>query len=96
MATSSIARTKGPSSGTLVLEDLHDYAQIYLDGKLVGTLDRRLGEKQMNLEVKGAKAQLDILVENSGRINFATMPPSLFCAESGRELRSRSLSMGRL
>ena len=64
---------KGPVSGTLVLEDLHDYAQIYLDGTLVGTLDRRLGEKQMNLEVKSAKGQLDILVENSGRINFATM-----------------------
>ena len=49
---------KGPVSGTLLLEDLHDYAQIYLDGKLVGTLDRRLGEKQMNLEVTGSKGQL--------------------------------------
>jgi beta-galactosidase len=63
---------KGPASGTLLLEDLHDYAQIYLDGKLVGTLDRRLGEKQLNLQIAGAKARLDILVENSGRINFAT------------------------
>ena len=52
---------------------MHDYAQIYLDGKLVGTLDRRLGEKQMNLEATSAKSQLDILVENTGRINFATM-----------------------
>lgn len=64
---------KGPVSGSLLLEDLHDYAQIYLDGKLVGTLDRRLGQNEIPLKLDGAKGQLDILVENTGRINFANM-----------------------
>ncbi|WP_266156582.1 glycoside hydrolase family 35 protein [Dyella silvatica] len=57
------------TAGELVIDGLHDYAQIYVDGALVGTLDRRL--KQNKLAVKLAKGStLDILVENSGRINF--------------------------
>jgi len=28
--------------GELVLDELHDYARIYLNGEQVGTLDRRL------------------------------------------------------
>ncbi len=36
-------------SGDLVLDELHDYAQIYLNGKLVGTLDRR--DKQSTLAI---------------------------------------------
>jgi beta-galactosidase len=57
-------------SGNLVLDELHDYAQIYLDGKLVGTLDRR--DKQSTLAITTTRrAQLDILVENSARINFS-------------------------
>jgi beta-galactosidase len=60
----------GPVSGELVLEDLHDYAQIYLDGNLVGTLDRREGQNHLKIDVKESHARLDILVENSGRVNF--------------------------
>lgn len=61
---------KQPVSGELFLDQLHDYAQIYLNGNLVGTLDRRLGRNHMPLEVKQPNTRLDILVENSGRINF--------------------------
>ncbi|MGA2598075.1 MAG: beta-galactosidase [Bryobacteraceae bacterium] len=64
---------EGPVSGPLVLDRLHDYAQIYLDGKLVGTLDRRLDQNQMPLEVTAKRAQLDILIENTGRVNFTTV-----------------------
>jgi beta-galactosidase len=54
----------------LVIDDLHDYAQIYINGKLAGTLDRR--DKQSTLAINvSAPAQLDILVENSARINFS-------------------------
>lgn len=60
----------GPVEGDLVLDELHDYAQIYLDYKLIGTLDRRLGQNRMPVRVSANGAQLDILVENSGRINF--------------------------
>jgi beta-galactosidase len=57
-------------SGDLVLDELHDYARIYLDGKLAGILDRR--DKQSTLAIKTTgPAQLDILVENSARINFS-------------------------
>jgi beta-galactosidase len=61
---------KNAADGELVLEELHDYAQLYLDGKLAGTLDRRLGQNKMALTA-GAGVRLDILVENTGRINFS-------------------------
>jgi beta-galactosidase len=61
---------KGPRKGNLVLDGLHDYAQIYLDGKLAGVLDRRLDQTHLPLNVPDSGAQLDILVENTGRINF--------------------------
>ena len=60
----------GPAAGELVLDELHDYARVYLDGKLVGTLDRRLAQNDLRLNVPQAGARLDILVENTGRINF--------------------------
>jgi len=60
----------GPADGDLVLDELHDYAQIFLDGKRVGTLDRRLGQNRVRLKVPPGGARLDILVENMGRINF--------------------------
>ena len=61
---------KGAAKGNLIIDGLHDYAQVYLDGKLVGTLDRRLDQKQLPVNVLAGGAQLDILVENTGRINF--------------------------
>ena len=60
----------GPTSGDLILDQLHDYAQVYLDGKLAGTLDRRLGQHSLPIKVTRTKEQLDILVENMGRVNF--------------------------
>lgn len=57
-------------SGKLDIKGLRDYAIIWIDGKKVGTLDRRL--KQESLEIKSSEqpTTLDILVENMGRINF--------------------------
>ena len=65
-------RTKLHSSpgGELTIDGLHDYAQIYIDQKLIGTLDRRLGQSHLALPAIAASATLDILVENSGRVNF--------------------------
>ena len=62
---------QGAVEGDLVLDELHDYAQIYLDGKPIGTLDRRLGQNRIALKVPANGARLDILVENSGRVNFS-------------------------
>ena len=66
-------RVSGPQHGDLELDELHDYARIYLDGSLVGTLDRRLGQSRLALVVTKASSQLDILVENSGRINVQSI-----------------------
>jgi beta-galactosidase len=68
-------RTKihGPVHGPLVIDGLNDYALVYLDGKLVGTLDRRAKQDQMVLDSQQEQAQLDILVQNSGRINSTKM-----------------------
>lgn len=62
-------------SGELKLDELHSYAQVYLDGKLAGTLDRRLAESTLPLHITHDKTQLDILVENTGRINFGHQFP---------------------
>ena len=61
--------------GELTLDALHSYAVIYLNGKQVGTLDRRLKQHRLMLEVKRTPARLDILVENTGRINFGPAIP---------------------
>jgi beta-galactosidase len=58
------------AGGELVLDGLHDYAQVYIDQKLAGTLDRRLGTSHLVLPVIDRPATLDILVENSGRLNY--------------------------
>ncbi len=64
-------RLIGPKKGRLVIREPHDYALVFLDGKWIGKLDRRLGESSLDLPESGANApQLDILVEALGRVNF--------------------------
>jgi beta-galactosidase len=59
------------ASGELRIEALRSYAQILVNGKLAGTLDR--GKKQDRLRIEAsADSTLDILVEGTGRINFTT------------------------
>ena len=64
----SLAKGQG---GTLHLGGMHDYAQIYVDRKLVGALDRRTGKEDVELPRGADAATLDILVENTGRINYS-------------------------
>jgi beta-galactosidase len=54
----------------LRIDELHSYAQIYLDGVLAGTLDRRLGQSTLTVHITHDNTRLDILVENTGRVNF--------------------------
>lgn len=58
------------TNSVLTVNDAHDYAQVFIDGKLIGKLDRRKGEKQLTLPAVAKGATLDILVEAMGRINF--------------------------
>lgn len=60
----------GSKSGQLKLKELRDYAVIMINGKKVGTLDRRLNQDSLYLKLPAGKVTLDILVENLGRINF--------------------------
>ena len=54
----------------LVVDGLHDYALIYVNEKLVGSLDRRLNQNHLSIHLPAARSRLDILVENTGRVNF--------------------------
>ncbi|HYN06732.1 MAG TPA: beta-galactosidase [Vicinamibacterales bacterium] len=60
-----------PARGELVIGDVRDYAQVYLNGALAGTIDRRLDQDRITIDVTSTDTRLDILVENSGRVNFA-------------------------
>jgi beta-galactosidase len=60
----------GPVKGMLDIGEAHDYAVVYLDGRQIATLDRRLGQHAANLDINGPTARLDILVEDTGRINY--------------------------
>jgi beta-galactosidase len=57
----------------LVLDGLHDYARVYVNESLVGTLDRRLDQNHLSVHLPAARSKLDILVENTGRVNFTTV-----------------------
>ena len=69
MAIYSTAVPAGPSEA-LKLSNANDYAQVYLNGELIGTLDRRLGQKSLVLPERKKPGTLEILVEAMGHINF--------------------------
>lgn len=59
-----------PSGSTLKITELHDWGQIFIDGKLVARLDRRKDEAEVKLPAVSKGSRLDILVEAMGRVNF--------------------------
>jgi len=63
-------RLNGNHKGILKVKDVRDYAIIMINGKTVGTLDRRLKQDSIELSLPQGQVTLDILVENMGRINF--------------------------
>lgn len=54
----------------LFIKDVHDWATVFINGKVVGKLDRRRGENTVEIPVLKSKARLDILVEGMGRVNY--------------------------
>jgi beta-galactosidase len=60
-----------PISGTLNLQGLRDYALVYVNGKKVAELNRQQDNFSCNIQIP-ANGQLDILVENMGRINYGS------------------------
>ena len=63
-------RLTGPLKGTLQIKDVRDYARVYVNRALAGTLDRRLSQDTLAIDIPAGGADLDILVENLGRVNF--------------------------
>ncbi len=64
-------RLTGRKNGKLTITDLHDYATVFLNGRYIGKIDRRLGENSIDLPKTDIKYPvLEILVEGMGRINF--------------------------
>lgn len=55
---------------SLVITEPHDWAQIFINGELIGRLDRRKGQNTVKLPILKKGTQLDILVEALGRVNF--------------------------
>jgi len=64
-------RLAGPLSSTaLRLYGVNDYAQVWLDGRYLGSRMRDDGRKPFSIDIGPEGAQLDLLVENCGRINY--------------------------
>ncbi|MEO7016509.1 MAG: glycoside hydrolase family 35 protein [Leifsonia sp.] len=61
--------TRGHNS--LTITGLHDRAQVFVDGRPVGVLDRETGT--LGLVGTGSQVELQILVENQGRINYGPL-----------------------
>ncbi len=66
----------GPVKGALDIGKARDYAVVYLNGHRVGTLDRRLNQHELNINALGPTVQLDILVEDTGRVNYGPHFPT--------------------
>ncbi len=60
---------KKSEQGKLLIKGLRDYANIYVNGKWVGEVNRYYKKYDLDVQIP-ANAQLDILVENMGRINW--------------------------
>ncbi len=59
-----------PAKSVLTLNDCHDFAQVYINGKYIGKIDRVRNEKSIALPPVKKGDVLSILVEAMGRINF--------------------------
>ncbi|HET6896527.1 MAG TPA: beta-galactosidase family protein [Candidatus Baltobacteraceae bacterium] len=66
---------RGPVDGALEIDAVRDFAVVALDGEIVATLDRRLGESRVRIDCGRERMRLDILVENGGRINYGPDMP---------------------
>lgn len=61
---------KGKKGRKLVISEVHDWAAIYINKKLIANIDRRTNDRTIILPKTTKDTQLDILVEALGRVNF--------------------------
>ena len=55
---------------SVLTADFHDFAQVFVDGKYIGKIDRVKNEKSLTIPSAKAGSSLVIVVEAMGRINF--------------------------
>lgn len=61
-----------PVKGTLVIREVRDYAVVLVNGKQIGSLDRRHRQNKLEVDIQEVPAKLEILVENVGRVNYGS------------------------
>ncbi|HTV83579.1 MAG TPA: glycoside hydrolase family 35 protein [Acidobacteriaceae bacterium] len=66
----------GPMRSTLDIGGARDYDVVYINGHREATLDRRFDQHQAMIDIPGHSARLDILVEDTGRINYGPQFPT--------------------
>ena len=58
------------TSQSVLTGDFHDFAQVFIDRKYIGKIDRVKNEKSLTIPAVKKGAELIIIVEGMGRINF--------------------------
>ena len=58
------------TSQSVLTGEFHDFAQVFIDNKYIGKIDRVKNEKSLTIPAVKKGAELIILVEGMGRINF--------------------------
>ncbi|NEW05066.1 beta-galactosidase [Paenibacillus sp. SYP-B3998] len=63
-------QVSGPRTGEMLnIQEVHDRAQVFLDGVYQGTVER-WDPRPLPLDIPAGGAKLDIVVENMGRVNY--------------------------
>ncbi|HEY4788754.1 MAG TPA: beta-galactosidase, partial [Bacteroidales bacterium] len=68
-------RFNQPINGKMKITGLRDYALVYVDGKMIGELNREFNQYEIDVNIP-FNGRLDILVENMGRINYGAEIPN--------------------
>ena len=55
---------------SVLAAEIHDFAQLFIDGRYIGTIDRVKNETTLILPAVSKGAELTLIVEGMGRINF--------------------------
>ena len=58
------------TSQSVLTGEFHDFAQVFIDNKYIGKIDRVKNEKSLTIPAVKKGAELIIIVEGMGRINF--------------------------